>query len=159
MPTGIYIRNKQDPRIRFWSKVNKLEPNECWPWTGFVNEHGYGKFAFNGRAIHAHQFSMYLKLGVPVKKGLCCLHSCDNRICVNPNHLSVGTHYDNVQDRVNRNRSRNCKGESHGRSKLKKEQVLEIRKSPLTAHELSSIYGVKHCTIWKIKKLRIWKHL
>ena len=83
-------------------------------------------------------------------------HTCDNKLCINPDHLVLGTHNDNVQDRVNRNRS--AKGENNGRAKLTVEQVKEIRNDTiLTKIQLGRKYGVDPKTIFQILNFQIWK--
>ena len=84
-------------------------------------------------------------------------HICDNPMCINPEHLIKGTHNDNVQDRVNRNRS--AYGEKNGRSKLTESQVIEIYNSNLINSELATIYHVHNKVIYDIKHKNKWKYL
>ena len=93
---------------RFWSKVDIRGPDECWLWQGARHPDGYGRVG----GQQAHRVALSLDLGRPIREGMCVLHSCDNRPCVNPMHLREGTNAENVQDRVRRNRS--ARGESHG---------------------------------------------
>lgn len=88
---------------RFWSYVNKNGPEvysdigQCWLWKGKPNNSGYGGFGINNEKWVAHRYSYYKFNGVhPGKK--CVLHLCDNRICVNPEHLRLGTYQDNNDD-------------------------------------------------------------
>lgn len=80
---------------RFWEKVNKT--STCWNWTGSLSD-GYGRYFIKGRFNKAHRFSYYLHKGA-ILKGLQVLHQCNNRACVNPDHLYLGTHGDNMRDR------------------------------------------------------------
>jgi hypothetical protein len=87
------------------------------------------------------------------------LHRCDQPLCVNPEHLFLGTQADNTRDMDAKGRANRPKGEAHGWAKLTNDQVLLIRKSPETHRELGKIYGVHHSTIGNIKRSRIWTHI
>jgi len=100
------------PEIRFWPKVNK-EPgrNTCWEWTGVCYK-GYGNFSVGGSRgrMYAHRYSYELHFGnIPV--GLLVLHKCDNRRCVRPSHLFVGTQSDNIKDSIKKGRWPDISGE------------------------------------------------
>ena len=87
-----------DPKIRFWSKVDKT--GSCWVWTARCDKDGYGQF--DGKQAHRTIYSW--EIGeIPV--GLLVCHSCDNPPCVNPSHLWLGTAKDNAQDRENKGRN------------------------------------------------------
>jgi hypothetical protein len=75
--------NKKTIEERFWSKVDKKGPEECWEWKAGRFDTGYGAFSINGKTIHSHRLSYELsKEEIP--KGLCVCHTCDNPSCVNP---------------------------------------------------------------------------
>lgn len=90
-----------------WKKVSVLGVKECWPWQGYTNEQGYGRTEINDRSYYAHRVVYCLanpgivSLTAP-KNGTwgLVLHRCNNKICCNPSHLYVGTHKDNMQDRL-----------------------------------------------------------
>lgn len=88
---------------RFWAKVNKAEANQCWEWTGAKNSKGYGTLQVNTIKWLAHRYSYTISKG-EIPKGLLIMHSCDNRKCVNPEHLSAGTQVDNMLDCTSKGR-------------------------------------------------------
>ena len=147
---------------RFWEKVDRRGPDECWLWTAAVNEHGYGVMRPEGRrtgpTIKAHRVSLMLA-GVDVD-GLVVRHSCDNPPCVNPAHLSTGTKADNSADMVTRDR--HARGSRSGTSKLTERQVAEIR-ARQAAGELHRVlaaeYGVSRVTITNIVSGKTWRHV
>ncbi len=82
---------------RFWSKVTKsIFPDKCWIWTSTLRS-GYGRFTINGSKVSAHRYSYELEHG-SIPKGLVVMHTCDNRACVNPQHLRLGSQRDNMND-------------------------------------------------------------
>lgn len=88
--------------IPFWSKVNF--GSGCWEWTGYLDEKGYGQCWSNGRSDRAHRVAFKDKNG-EIPEGTEVCHKCDNRKCVRPDHLFVGTHRDNILDMFSKNRS------------------------------------------------------
>lgn len=98
----LYVsRSAQPPvEVRFWKQVRKTE--SCWNWLGSMYSTGYGKLSVNGQIVGAHRYSFFLHNGYWPEP--MCLHSCDNPLCVNPEHLRAGTHADNMKDVVKRGR-------------------------------------------------------
>ena len=148
--------NSKDLKI-FWDKVNKT--NNCWNWIARTNGKGkYGRFSINGKDESAHRISWIIHFG-QIPKGLYVCHKCDNPKCVNPKHLFLGTHLENMQDMQNKGRNIVFKGEKNGRSKLKKEQVLEIRKigNNLSYNQIARKFNVNAKTISDIINNVNWK--
>lgn len=91
---------------RFWSKVDRRGPDECWPWTAGRHTHGYGVFYLPGKVqVLAHRYALALEEPPPFD-GAHALHSCDNPPCVNPGHLHWGTHQDNMREAAERGRAK-----------------------------------------------------
>lgn len=111
---------------------------------------GYGHLTYNGKNVRAHRF-FYENLIGPIPEDLHVLHKCDNPLCVNPKHLFLGTHQDNVQDMVTKGR--------HGKSKLTEDQVQEIRLDVRRSIIIAKEYGVHRSTINRIKSGIRWKHV
>ena len=91
---------------RFWSKV--IKSDSCWIWVACRDDRGYGRIAHKGKNKSAHRMSWEMHKG-DIADGLCVCHHCDNPICVNPDHLFLGTHTDNMQDMSIKKRSPNSK--------------------------------------------------
>jgi hypothetical protein len=92
---------------RFWRRVDRRGPDECWPWTGHLGVDGYGVLWRRRRVlVRAHRLSLQFKLGRDLPSEVCACHTCDNRVCVNPAHLVEGTRADNNRDMFAKGRGR-----------------------------------------------------
>lgn len=151
---------------RFWSKVDKRGPDECWEWQAYRRRLGYGEFRIGprvgGRAHLAHRVAWELTRG-PIPDGMQACHRCDNPPCVNPAHLFLGTANDNIQDMIRKGRKRlpdkPARGSGHGMAKLTEQQVYEIRHSEGDQRECARRYGVSQGTVHLIRAGKIWRHV
>jgi hypothetical protein len=123
---------------RFWEKVNIAGENECWEWQASRNSKGYGCFSVDGIIKLAHRVSFELANG-DIPEGLFVLHKCDNRLCVNPVHLFLGSHIDNMRDMIRKNRQ--AKGSKNGRSKLTISDIQIIRDIAKQKKSSSTVIG------------------
>lgn len=147
---------------RFWEKVDRAGPDECWEWQASQQEYGHGLIRVDGEVDRAHRASWMLHNG-DIPNGKCVLHSCHNPPCVNPEHLYIGTHADNARDRDKAGRHVALKGEDHGRSKLTAQEVKYIRRLYLTGdytqYELADIFDVSDYPIRCIVNGKTWTHI
>lgn len=145
---------------RFWEKVEIREKNKCWNWTGGCSLNGYGQISKNGKQKSAHRISWELHYG-KISDGMHVCHKCDNKQCVNPYHLFLGTHQDNMVDRDKKGRQ--SIGENRPTSKLTKKQVLEIIDQYTGKRgeqiKLAKKYGVSKTAIGHVIHNRTWRHL
>lgn len=131
---------------RFWEKVYIPEGDGCWEWTGAVKETGYGVLKIPGenRLIRAHVFSFELHYG-PKQEDLWVLHRCDNRKCVRPDHLFLGTHEDNMADMAKKGRNRTDKVFllKEARERL----VCRYNQGGLSHSDLAAEFGISLSTV------------
>ena len=174
---GVKHRVKRSASVeeRFMAYVQKT--TTCWVWTGHLTKSGYGCFRWKTSGRRAHRVAYQLFKG-QVPTGKVVMHNCDNRPCVNPEHLSLGTHLDNMRDMVSKGRS--CsgdrtnarmhpelrQGERNGRAKLSETDVRTIRRSYERYTNggngivpLASKFGVSPSTIARIIKKEIWSKI
>lgn len=142
----------------FYKKI--IKTNTCWIWKGTVLSSGYGVIRVQGKIWRAHRYSYFLANG-EINPNLVIMHSCDNKLCVNPTHLSQGTVKDNVLDMVMKGRTLN--GEKQWMSKLTEDQVRSIRLEYIpyknSARKIAKKYGMSEIEISKIVRRLKWKHI
>jgi hypothetical protein len=149
---------RKDPEQAFWAKVNKNAPSGCWEWTASRKEKGYGQFYSRGKMHRAHRLAWKLLRGDPGP--LEVAHRCDNRICVNPEHLFLATHDENMADC--KAKGRQARGERSGKGRLTEKDVLELRqrrKEGWTKDQLAGEYKITPHYAYQIYTGRTWKHL
>lgn len=149
---------------RFWSKVDKRGPDECWPWMAYRKAQGYGQISLGNHLYRAHRIAYFLVYGA-FPSELCLMHTCDNPPCCNRRHLSLGTRTDNSRDKVRKGRTSHAapKGEAHADAKLTAQHVRQIRRryaaGRITYRALAAEYGVAHSSIGGIVRRETWKHI
>lgn len=143
--------------LRFWSKV-RVTPH-CWEWTAKSRVSGYGIFTVRqGRQALAHRFAYEIFHGAPPSPGLVVRHKCDNALCVNPDHLELGTHAENMRDKVLRGRQ--SRGEKSPSAKLTEGQVREIRSAPPgMGRSMARKFGISESHASMIRNGHAWKHV
>lgn len=131
-------------------RQSKDGPNGCRLWTGAIGGRGYGVLSLSTRQVYAHRASYALHCG-PIPAGKIVCHKCDVRNCINPDHFFLGTHRDNMLDKVAKGRGGYVKGDAHPLTILKAAAVRAIRASSGTHRELAAQYGVARSTISMIR--------
>lgn len=139
---------------RFFDKTK--ENNGCLEWTSWLLPNGYGQFHKDRKTVLAHRVAWELKNGdIPV--GMFILHKCDNRKCVNHEHLFLGTFNENMLDMVSKDR--HARGTRNGHAKLTNAQVIKIRSTIGTHKAIAEVFGVSQALVTMIRNGRIWRHI
>ena len=148
--------------VRFWRRVEKTDG--CWWWIPAKSANKYGLIQLGGvgsKSVTTHRFSYELHNG-EIPEGMIVMHSCDNPSCVNPDHLSLGTHKDNVADMIAKGRRGDPKvvGVDHPKAVLNEHKVRYIRANPSKSHaQLARELGVGANTVRGVRTGRTWSHV
>lgn len=155
-----FTQNENFERLKKYYEKYVVKQESCWDWKGIIEHTGYGKLGIRP-PIKAHRASWIIHKG-PIPKGLIVCHTCDNRKCTNPDHLWLGTHKDNIQDRIKKGRCNTAKGTQLKIARLSDGQVKKIKdllKKGLTCSEIGRQYKVSRKIVSRIKNGETWKHI
>jgi hypothetical protein len=138
-----------------------MNVDECWQWTGAVDSRGYGHTRHEGRNWRAHRLAWVEAHGpIPAGEGhhgTVVMHTCDNRLCINPAHLRLGTHAENMADMRDKGRRKGIgTGETNGRAKLAPEQVEAIRADTRGKRTIAPDYGISPAQVQRIRRGLQW---
>jgi hypothetical protein len=142
----------------FMNNVDVRSKSECWPWKRRVNKFGYGCVSYNGKEELAHRVAFAIANGGKFPDTHAC-HSCDNPPCCNPAHIWDGTHRQNMDDMMAKNRRNPPVGERNRGAKLTEEDVTLIRSLQDRDATVAARYGVSPSTIRRVRTGAGWKHL
>ena len=151
-----------DPIERMKQKYIVNPVTNCWEWQANRYYNGYGHINVDKKTLFVHRYSYEYYFG-SFDKSLCVLHKCDNRKCINPDHLFLGTRDENMKDMVSKNRQ--AKGIDNGTNKLSEIDVIEIKKTLSEKiykgliTQLSKKYKVSRAVIYDIKNGKSWSHI
>ena len=145
--------------VRFSQKHKLNAKTGCWEWTAGLGVQGYGRFKQGGKTRLAHRVSYALHVA-HIPEAALVLHKCDNRICVNPDHLFIGTQKDNQQDM--RRKGRHVHGERSPNAKLSDKDVLrmyDLHDSGVGTIRLAKMFNITKNLAWLVVTGRVWVHL
>lgn len=147
------VRHAQRPELCDVLKNYSVSENGCWEWEGHVSIHGYGTVRWRGKNYRVHAASLAQVIENPGGKMAC--HTCDNRKCLNPQHLYWGDSQTNARDAVSR--KRNAYGEKNASAKMTWEKVRELREGKWsTFTEAAKHYGINRTTVAAIVNGKLW---
>ena len=149
-----------EERLRFYGWT--VTEEGCWEWGGYRFPRGYGRVPMSNTTVGAHVIAYEVWVG-PIPDGLIIRHKCDNPPCINPEHLEPGTHQDNSDDKIKRQRQNSVTGEAHYAAKLTADSVRKIRnewaEGNATQFDLAQKYGTTNKNIHLIVQRKTWRHI
>lgn len=148
----------KDHKRAFLNNIKNDDSSGCWLWNLYLTALGYGQAKYKGKQMVAHRLSYLLFKGEIPKDMLVC-HSCDNRSCVNPDHLWLGSQKDNMADMAIKKRAFRPKGQIQKQAKLLDCDINIIRGDTRPNRVIAAQYGVTKCTIAKVKRRETWTHI
>lgn len=158
-------RTDNEVRDFFFSQFKKLGENDCWNWEGYTNGaiSVYGALWVDRKLMKAHRYSFEIHKG-NIPEGKIVRHSCDNKLCVNPLHLLVGTQKDNIKDMYDRNRNVNkgAIGINNYHAIMNDSvvrKIIELKKSGISVLNISRAVGFKKTTVGSVLEGRTWRHV
>lgn len=136
-----------------------IKTGSCWVWNGEKFHSGYGRIRIHWKKYTLHRVVFELYVG-PIPNGLCVLHKCDNKPCINPEHLFLGTKADNAHDRDRKGRTiLHPENLIPKTSKISRAQVIEIKNDNRKQKEIGVDYGLSQQQISRIKNDQTRRHL
>lgn len=155
--TALFI----DLKRRLLEKTT-IRNDDCWYCNAGGPNHKYGTISFKGSALSNHIASYLIHCG-EIPKGICVLHTCDYKRCINPDHLWLGTQQDNINDMFSKGRQGICLGENRWNTSLTENDVKSIRKlvdeGYYSKTEIGDMFGVSQSTVNNIKNRKRWGHV
>lgn len=137
---------------------------DCWEWKYSMQRGNYGTFRRHGKQWTAHRISYFMfhvdaPMGVLTDRSIAVRHKCDNPPCINPDHLELGTHYDNVMDKVNRDRHN--RGRRVWKAKLHDEDIetiFRMRRDGMSVIQIAEHFNIMRSSIYRILHRKAWRH-
>lgn len=144
---------------RFEEKIERIPECGCWIWLGYCDKDGYGHFRKSTTQVclaHRASWEFYTS---PIPDGMDVLHRCDTPFCVNPHHLFLGTHQDNMDDMTKKERANHPCGNLNGNAKLNERSIFAIRSDDRSQRIIAKEHRIGQATVSLIKAGKLWAHI